>query len=60
MTSPRKAFDACTLPSVEQPLRVAEFDAMFAAHLAGVDRLGPTKVRLLLTGPDELPNRCRT
>jgi len=39
---------ACTLPSVEQPLRIAEFDALFATSLRGVQRLTRTRLRLLL------------
>ncbi len=39
--------EACTLPSVERPLRVAEFDALFANSLRRVQRLAAT--RLLLT-----------
>lgn len=41
---------ACTLPSAEQPLRVAEFDTLFAAALRGVDRVAPTELRLVLDG----------
>jgi hypothetical protein len=39
---------ACTLPTVQQPLRVAEFDCLFAAALRGVDRVAPTTLRLFL------------
>ena len=38
---------ACTLPTVEQPLRVAEFDRLFAVALAS-DRLGPEQARIAL------------
>jgi hypothetical protein len=38
----------CTLPSVEQPLRIAEFDALFASSLRELQRLAPTRLRLLL------------
>jgi hypothetical protein len=38
---------ACTLPSVERPLRAAEFDTLFATSLRRVQRLAVT--RLLLT-----------
>lgn len=38
----------CTLPSLEQPLRVAEFDRLFAAHLVGLRWVGTTRVRLEL------------
>jgi hypothetical protein len=41
--------DACTLPTVEQSLRVAEFDALFAAVRA-VEQLEATRLRLALDG----------
>jgi hypothetical protein len=37
--------DACTLPTVEQPLRLAEFDDLFATSLRGQQRLSPTVLR---------------
>lgn len=40
--------DACTLPSVEQPLRAAEFDALFATGLRVVERPTATCLRLVL------------
>jgi len=40
--------EACTLPTVEQPLRIAEFDALFATSVRGVQRLTGTRLRLLL------------
>src|SRR5207249_248831 len=42
--------DACTLPTAERPLRVAEFDALFADHLASVSRVSRTTVDLTLAG----------
>jgi hypothetical protein len=39
--------DACRLPTEEQPLREAEFDALFATALAGVERPAPERVRLV-------------
>jgi hypothetical protein len=39
---------ACTLPTVEQPLRVAEFDRLFAASLRRVERTSPSQLRLRL------------
>lgn len=44
--------DACTLPTAEQPLREAEFNALFATALRGVERPEPTWLRLSLdAGP---------
>ena len=53
--------DGCTLPTAEQLLRLAEFDALFAASLAAVERPGgaPTRVRLLLTGDAGLRDRVQ-
>jgi hypothetical protein len=39
---------ACTLPTVEQPLRVAEFDQLFATALRTTERISPTRLRLVL------------
>ena len=44
---------ACTLPTAEQPLRLAEFDALFADAVQAVQRLEPTRLRLeLVFSPD--------
>ncbi|MET7951962.1 hypothetical protein [Micromonospora sp. NPDC005324] len=37
--------EACILPSVQQPLRVAEFDDLFATALLAQQRLSPTELR---------------
>ncbi len=37
--------EACTLPSAERPLRLAEFDDLFATALRGQQRLSPTRLR---------------
>jgi hypothetical protein len=39
--------DACTLPTAERPLRIAEFDDLFAAVLRAVRR-APTRLDLVL------------
>ena len=38
--------DACTLPTAERPLRLAEFDALFATAVRAVDRIDETRLRL--------------
>jgi hypothetical protein len=43
-----RAPSACTLPTAEQPLRVAEFDALFAEAVRGVARPERTRLRLEL------------
>lgn len=50
--------DACTLPTAERPLRVAEFDDLFASVTA-VERLTPTLLRLDLAGDDGLLETAR-
>jgi hypothetical protein len=49
----------CTLPTGEQPLRAAEFEDLFATHLVRVDRLGPSRARLLLAGDAGLQARVQ-
>jgi hypothetical protein len=39
---------ACTLPTAEQPLRVAEFDSLFADAVRTVERVSDTQLTLLL------------
>ncbi|MFI0408341.1 hypothetical protein [Actinomadura sp. 3N508] len=39
---------ACSLPTAERPLRVAEFDALFADAVTTVQPEGPGRVRLEL------------
>jgi hypothetical protein len=47
MTSDDQAWlpETCTLPNVERPLRLAEFDELFAASLRAQQRLSPTRLR---------------
>ncbi|MFC9996596.1 hypothetical protein [Nocardia sp. NPDC127526] len=47
------AVDACALPTAEQPLRVAEFDALFRDALRGIERVSPTRLRLDLDAAAE-------
>ena len=48
MTEPIWVPEACTLPSRERPLRVAEFDALFAMALHAWERPAATLLRLSL------------
>src|SRR3954468_21890275 len=52
---------ACTLPTAAQPLRVAEFDTLFAASLRAVEHPGgaATRARLVLVGDADLPGRAQ-
>ena len=43
---------ACTLPTAQVPLRVAEFDDLFSQTLRHTERLDVTWLRLVLTGGD--------
>lgn len=49
---------ACTLPTAEQPLRVAEFDALFAETVTGVERMAPDRVRLDLRAEPGVAGRA--
>lgn len=49
----------CTLPTAERPLRVAEFDELFATALRAVGRVGPTHLRLVLDGVGEVETTIR-
>jgi hypothetical protein len=51
--------DACTLPTVDQPLRVAEFDDLFATTLRAVERPDAGRARLVLAGDDDLTDRVQ-
>lgn len=53
--------DACTLPTFDRPLRVAEFDELFATALRDVQRpaAGTLRVRLVLAGDETLADRMR-
>ena len=50
--------DACTLPTVERPLRLAEFDALFTEAVRSVQSDGG-RVSMRLTGDNELQGRVR-
>ncbi|HZA74436.1 MAG TPA: hypothetical protein VE476_16205 [Propionibacteriaceae bacterium] len=49
-----QASEACTLPTMERPLRVAEFDRLFATAAADAERLGPQTARIALPPRPEL------
>jgi hypothetical protein len=53
------AVHACTLPTVEQPLRLAEFDELFATTLERVRRMRADRLRLTLRGGGSLSERVR-
>jgi len=50
--------DACTLPTAERPLRLAEFDTLFATAVRRVERRGEA-VRIHLEGDRELADEVR-
>jgi hypothetical protein len=45
--------ESCTLPTVEQPVRVAEFDRFFAESVRGARRPARTRLDLLLNAGAE-------
>ncbi|MFF8981620.1 hypothetical protein ACF08A_33185 [Streptomyces cellulosae] len=50
---------SCTLPTTEQPLRVAEFDALFAERLAGASRPDRLRLELVLSGGEGVEETVR-
>lgn len=48
------AVDACTLPTVERPLRAAEFDALFEESVEEVVRVDATHLVVRLAGGPEV------
>jgi hypothetical protein len=51
--------DACTLPTVDRPLRLAEFEDLFASAVREVEVLAPTHTRMRLVGVDGLADRVQ-
>jgi len=52
--------EACTLPTAERPLRVAEFNDLFGAALRSIEfGRSDTRVRLLLSGGTALVERVQ-
>lgn len=52
--------DACTLPTVEQPVRVAEFDTLFAESLVSVEHASAASARFTLSGGTALTDRAQS
>ena len=59
MTIPWSPPEVCTLPSSEQPLRIAEFDELFEASLQEMARPSPTTLRLMFVGAHGLADRVQ-
>jgi hypothetical protein len=51
--------EACTLPTAEQPLRLAEFDALFTAAVCDGERLAERQLRVTLSGGSDLADSVR-
>ena len=51
--------DACTLPTAEQPLRLAEFDAVFSVAARAGERLTDRHLRITLSGGSDLADSVR-
>lgn len=50
---------ACTLPTAERPLRLAEFDDLFESSLRSLEQTDDTHARLLLAGGSGLAVRTQ-
>lgn len=50
---------ACTLPTAERPLRLAEFDKLFTTSLRSIERTDANAVRMLLAGDPGLAERTQ-
>ena len=50
---------ACKLPTAQQPLRLAEFDAMFGKAVRDAERAGPQHLRVELRGHAGLEESVR-
>lgn len=51
--------EACTLPTADRPLRVAEFDALFGTSLQSIEQSSDTDARLVLSGDQSIADRVR-
>ncbi|MBQ0893207.1 hypothetical protein KBX37_08850 [Micromonospora sp. U56] len=51
--------DACTLPTHERPLRLAEFDQFFRDAVQRVDRLSAQHLRLHFDGAEQVEETAR-
>lgn len=49
---------SCTLPTTEQPLRLIEFDRLFATDVRSADRLAADRLRLELTADPAVAARA--
>ncbi|MGW8765087.1 hypothetical protein ACWGN5_21545 [Streptomyces sp. NPDC055815] len=59
MSDPEWVPRSCTLPTEERPLRVAEWDALWAERLTSLSRPEPLHLRLDLAGGDGVEDRVR-
>lgn len=49
---------SCTLPAAKLPRRVADFDALFADAVRGIERVGPERLRLELQASPQAAGRA--
>ncbi|MEU8001447.1 hypothetical protein AB0B66_09840 [Catellatospora sp. NPDC049111] len=49
----------CTLPTAQQPLRMAELDALFTTAIRSAENLGDRHLRLTLAGGPDLETMVR-
>lgn len=51
--------DACTLPAAQRPLRLAEFDTLFATAVRQAEKVDTRRLRLVLAGAADLETTVR-
>jgi len=51
--------EACTLPTAERPLRLAEINQLFTTAVRHVETISPTHARIQLSGPAGLEATVR-
>jgi hypothetical protein len=54
-----EAPESCTLPTADRPLRLAEFTALFATALQRLDRVDARRLRMTLSGGDDIETDVR-
>jgi cell wall-associated NlpC family hydrolase len=51
--------EACTLPTAQRPLRVAQLDDLFTTHLRSIEHPRDNAVRMVLVGDTALAQRTQ-
>jgi hypothetical protein len=59
MTDLDRVSDVCTLPVADQPLRLAEFQALWKAAVRPAERLAPLHLRVTVPGGEDVAAAVR-